>query len=138
MSEIDFFKSQAKKFYKDYQTKVLTDDDIIYEYSPKYFDDIDDFIVSYDINEESFTLMQAQHIIALHSGFTSWNDLIHSSQPKLELGRLLLLHRNDNPSMGPLIEQWEWYKTQLPKDSGNLDDEGLLAIFKAVFLNMYD
>ena len=137
MNEIEFFKSQAKKFYKDYKTGIITENGI-YEYSPKYFDDIDDFMVSYDIDEKSFTLMQAQHIIALHSGFKSWNDLIHSSPAKLELGRLLLIHRNDDPSMGPLIEQWEWYKTQLPKDLGDLSDEGLLSIFKAVFLNIID
>ena len=137
MNEIEFFKSQAKKFYKDYKTGIITENGI-YKYSPKYFDDIDDFMVSYDIDEKSFTLMQAQHIIALHSGFKSWNDLIHSSQPKLELGRLLLLHRNDDPSMGPLIEQWEMYKNQLPKDLENLGDDGLLSIFKAVFLNIID
>ena len=130
MGKIEYFKSQAKKLYKDYQTKVLTNDGI-YSYSPKYFDDIDDIIVSYDIDEEAFTLMKAQHIIALLSGFDSWNELIHASQPKLELGQLLLSKRNDFNS--PSVEDWKMYQGFLPRD---LSDESLLMIFKKVFLGI--
>lgn len=132
MGKIEYFKSQAKKLYKDYQTKVLTDDGI-YSYSPKYFDDVDGIIVDFDIDEESFTLMKAQHIIALLSGFNSWKELIHASQSKLELGQLLLSKRNDFNS--PLVEDWEMYKVHLPKDLRD-DDENLLLIFKKVFLGL--
>ena len=70
MSHIEFFKLQAKNLFKDYQTKKKSPDAAIgdYEYDPKYFD-IEGIILHFDIDEEDFSLMKAQHIIAQIVGF---------------------------------------------------------------------
>ena len=46
MNYIKYFKSQAKKFYKDFQTQYTKENDYIYSYKPKFWLDIDDIIVS--------------------------------------------------------------------------------------------
>ena len=69
MDYIKYFKSQAKKFYKDFQTQYTKENDYIYSYKPKVLPDIDDNIVTFDIDEDDFSLMKAQHIVAYLAGF---------------------------------------------------------------------
>ncbi len=69
MTYIEYFKLQAKNLFKDYKTKAPyfdnAIDDYLYEYNPKFFD-IEEIIMAYDLDQENFSLMSAQHIIALN------------------------------------------------------------------------
>ena len=94
MANVDFFKQQAKNLLKDYNSRVFNDEVGFYEYSPRFFRDIDFIVDIFGVNEDgSFTLMNAQHIVARLSGFYKWNELIKASEPILEIGRLLLTNR---------------------------------------------
>ena len=131
MATIEFFKQQSKNFMKDYKTRVFNEAEGVYEYSPKYFQDIEDIIVDFDINEDdSFTLMNAQHIIALLAGFSKWNELIQATESALEIGKLLLVNRY-HPDWVNIVEDWKSYEYQNLQD---FDDDAKLEIFKMVFL----
>ena len=139
MTTVDFFKQQAKCFFKDYNSRVYDENEGVYKYNPRFFNDIDDIIVSYDIPEDgSFTLMNAQHIIAMLAGFYKWNDLIKASEPRLELGKLLITNRESysqkSMCFAGIVDDWEMYESQNLRQL-NLDDESKLAIFKEVFLS---
>ena len=141
MTNIEFFKQQAKNLFKDYNTRVYNENEGFYEYSPRFFNDIDEILDIFHIGEEdSFTLMNAQHIIARLSGFYKWNELINASEPALELGRLLLINRIDyqmkqgyftNLVESMIVADWKIYEQENLKD---LDDESKLEVFKKVFL----
>lgn len=94
-----------------------------------FFEDIDDIIVSFDVDEEHFTLMKAQHIVAYLAGFDKWTDLLHASDAALELGKLLFDARDQ--SNGPLREDWDMYLF----GCGLMDasDETKLELFKEVY-----
>jgi hypothetical protein len=83
MTNIDYFKLQAKNLLKDYQTRRLSEEGDIYEYDPKFFDVVGIFL-EYDIMDDDknfeFKLGNAQHLIAQMAGFTSWKDLITSPE----------------------------------------------------------
>ena len=125
MDYIKYFKSQAKKFYKDFQTQYKQEGEDIYSYSPKFWLDIDDIIVSFNIEEEDFSLMKAQHIIAYLADFQSWNELLHANIFRLEIGYYLIEHRQNNA-----LDEWQWYEPQLDE----IDDSGKLDVFMQVFL----
>lgn len=55
---------QAKNSIRDFKTQKI-DSKGTGVYSAKLFHDIDDLILSFDIGEEHFTLMNAQHLICL-------------------------------------------------------------------------
>ncbi len=141
MTNIEFFKQQAKNLFKDYNTRVYNENEGLYEYSPRFFNDIDEILDNFHIGEEDpFTLMNAQHIIARLSGFYKWNELINASEPALELGRLLLINRIDyqmkqgyftNLVESMIVADWKIYEKENLKD---LDDESKLEVFKKVFL----
>ena len=133
MNYLDFFKRQAKNFKKDYDNRTF--DGEIYSYNnPKFFSDIDDIIVSFDIDEyKPFTLMNAQHIIALLAGFNKWESLIHSDEFGLELGKLLLKHRNDWINGYNLWDDWD--NTLLMNNMRNWDNESKLQYFKERYIN---
>lgn len=130
MDYIKFFKSEAKKFYKDFQTQYVVENDDIYSYRPKFWKDIDEIIVSFDIDEDDFSLMKAQHIVAYLANFKSWNELIHANEYQLELGYYFLKYREDN-----LLDKWEWYESDLSAQLGKLDDWSRLDLFKQLCLN---
>ncbi len=134
MTTIDFFKQQSKRLLKDYDTRVFNEKLGFYEYSPQYFPDIDYIVIHFDIKEDgSFTLMNAQHVIARLSGFYKWNELIKASEPILELGKLLLINREvyqQNQGV-PIVGDWKSYENQHLQD---FDDDTKLEIFKKVFL----
>jgi hypothetical protein len=62
------------KFYKDFQTQYIPENDEIYNYKPRFWTDLDEIILSFDIDEDNFSLMKAQHIIAYLANFNSWNE----------------------------------------------------------------
>lgn len=134
MNYVEFFKLQAKKLFKDYQTKTKIFDqeigDYLYEYSPKYFD-IDSILLYYDIDEEDFSLMKAQHFIAKLVGFRKWSDLLNASKEEQELAKLLF-DNQDKVS----AEDWEMYIQGTERDNNTTFDPGArLEIFKLVFEN---
>ena len=129
MDKISYFKLQAKNLFRDFKTQKIGSDSI-YFYSPRFFDDINDIIVSFDIDEENFTLMNAQHIIAYLSGFEKWSDLLHASKAALELGEFLLNNRNQYYM--PLREDWDMYLYR--SNLQNITDESKLELFKIIYL----
>lgn len=134
MTHIEYFKFQAKNLLKDFKTKTPQFDEAISnyfnEYQPQYFD-IDEIILSYDIDEDNFSLMKAQHIIALMAGFNKWSDLLQASEIELELAKLLI----DNHDKIH-VEDWEMYIAGVERDNnGTFDPQSRLEIFKQAFLN---
>ena len=129
MDRISYFKRQAKNLIRDFKTQKI-DFEGMYVYSPEFFDDIDNLIVSFDIDEDHFTLMNAQHLIAYLAGFEKWSDLLHASDAALELGEFLL--NNRNRYYYPLRESWDMYLSDI--NLPNITDESKLEIFKLVFL----
>lgn len=130
MKPIDFFKLQAKNLFSDFKTKKLLPDDAdaLYEYTPKYFD-IAWVVIDFDVDENSFTLMNAQHIIALLVGFYKWNDLVKASETELELAKQLFdnMHKIS-------ADEWQMYLNWNERDNNmNFDSEMRLEIFKQVF-----
>lgn len=95
MSHEDFFKNEAKKFLKDWQTQTKTvesDGYISYHYDWKFYD-VGDLFFYYELDdkdEQDIKLARAQHYIAKMVGFKKWDDLIHASEIELELAELLL------------------------------------------------
>jgi hypothetical protein len=133
MNYIEFFKLQAKNLFKDYQTKKQSSEATIgdYEYYPKYFD-IHSIILYFDIDEDDFSLMKAQHIIAQIAGFRKWTDMLKASQPELELAKLVF-DNQDKVS----AEDWEMYIHGTERDENVIfDPDTRLEIFKTVFENV--
>lgn len=140
MNKVDFFKQQSKNFLKDYNSKVFNEYEEVYEYAPRFFSDISDIVYGFDINEDDkFTLMNAQHIIAKLAGFYKWTELIKASDAALELGKLLLENRiKYQEKMGIfiegeslIVEDWKNYENE---NLQGFDDESKLDVFKLVFL----
>lgn len=128
MTPVELFKREAKYLHKDYQTKT-PDEAHGYLYFPKYFD-IDDVIFDFDIDEENFTLMKAQHIIARMIGFKKWADLLKASEEKLELAKLLFENRIR-------IDDWEMWLSIVERESKiDFDDiESQLNLLKEYLSN---
>lgn len=107
MNTIDYFKLQAKNLLRDFKTKTLVYDeeikDYLYEYKPKYFD-IDLVVANFNIDEDDFTLMNAQHVIAKIANFDSWTALLNSSPAVLELSKLLYDYQDRIDLIG-----WQFY-----------------------------
>ena len=125
MTNIEFFKQQAKNLLKDYNTRVFNENEEVYEYSPRFFNDIDDIIFNFEIDEEKpFTLMNAQHVIARLAGFYKWTELIKASEPALELGKLLFINRisTNSLSVSPTIGD-------LKTDTKGISNVGLSITF---------
>ena len=135
MTYIEYFKLQAKNLFKDYKTKSPyfdnAIDDYSYEYNPKYFN-IEEIIMAYDLDEDNFSLMNAQHIIAIIVGFNKWTDLLKASEAELELAKLLF----DNQDKISL-DDWEMYIAGAERDNSDLefDSESKFKIFKHVVLD---
>lgn len=131
----EYFKLQAKNLHKDFKTQKSylnpSLSGILYEYAPNFFD-VDALITDFDINEDSFTLMNAQHIIAKLAGFDKWTDMLTASPSALELSKLLFdnMHKIRN-------EEWEYYILDVENKSDLiLADEDKLEIFKTVFADV--
>lgn len=134
MDHIEYFKLQAKNLLKDYKTRYFNPKEGFYEYHPKFFD-IAGVFLYLEINDDksnfSFTLMNAQHVIAQLAGFSSWKDLLIATSTELELAHLLF----DNAHIISL-EEWEMYLSAIERDNHiKLNTEWKLEIFKQVFLS---
>ncbi|QIL42374.1 hypothetical protein G7074_25805 [Pedobacter sp. HDW13] len=135
MKTIEYFKLQAKNLYKDFKTqKPYFDPSLgnhLFEYTPKFFD-VDALVTDFDIDEGSFTLMNAQHIIAKLVGFKKWTEMLKASMPALELARLLFDNQHKIS-----YEEWVDYFTDIENENNViLDDEYKLDIFKQVFADV--
>jgi len=132
MKTIEYFKLQAKNLHRDFKTQKPYFDPTygrdLYAYTPKYFD-VDALALDYDIDEDNFSLMKAQHYIALLAGFRKWTEMLKASPPALELSKLLFdnMHKIS-------VDEWDIYISGEQRENGFLyDDELKLDIFKAVF-----
>ncbi len=135
MSPVDYFKLQAKNLLKDYQTQTSDIDQVdgvtYFTYSPTYFD-IDRIFLEYDWDEDNFSLMKAQHLVALMVGFSKWGNLINTPSPELELAKLVW----DNQHKIHL-EDWNEYIAQVEDDNaGSLGAEEKIDIFSQVFVEV--
>lgn len=108
MSNLEFFKKQAKNLLKDWQTQTKTVEDdgfISYHYDWKFYD-VGDLFFYYefdDKDEQEIKLARAQHLIAKMVGFKKWSDLIHASETELELAELLLRRFKNAQD----VQEWE-------------------------------
>lgn len=132
MKPIDFFKLQAKNLFKDYKTQTSYFDaefgGNFYKYNPQYFD-IDGIVEYFEIDEDDFTLMNAQHIIAQLVGFRKWTEMVVASETELELAKLLFdnLHKIS-------AEEWHEYISGVETDNNlTINHEFRLEVFQKVF-----
>lgn len=139
MNTIDYFKLQAKNLLRDFKTKTpvldKTTTAFLYKYTPKYFD-IEMIISDFDIDEQNFSLMNAQHVIAKIANFNSWAELLKASTAELELSKLLYDHQNRIDQVG-----WEFYIADAQSmNETKLDTEIQVDIFKQVVVeeNIFD
>ena len=88
MEHIDYFKLQAKNLLKDFKTRFFNEETKLYEYKPKFFD-ISSIFIDFDFpdykDDFSFTLMNAQHLIAKIVRFDNWGKLANASEEDLRL-----------------------------------------------------
>ena len=70
---------------------------------PKFFD-VDALVTNFDIEEDNFTLMNAQHIVARIARFEKWTMLLKASPSVLEMAKLLFDNMRKISS-----EEWEFY-----------------------------
>ncbi|CCB87126.1 hypothetical protein [Parachlamydia acanthamoebae] len=111
MSQIAYFKRQAKNLFRDYKTKTPSFNDIL---------------TDYHYSENGFSLMKAQHIIACMAGFGKWGDLLKASTPELELAKLLFDNKDKIP-----VQHWKKYISEIEHDYGiNFDAEARLSAYK--------
>ncbi len=139
MKTIDYFKLQAKNLLRDFKTKTpvldRTTTAFLYEYTPKYFD-IEMIISDFDVDEDNFTLMNAQHVIAKIASFNKWAELLNASTAELELAKLLYDHQNKIDLVG-----WKFYIADTQSmNEFELDAEIQVEIFKQVVVeeNIFD
>ncbi|MEE3434394.1 MAG: hypothetical protein VZQ47_02410 [Treponema sp.] len=106
MSNLEFFKRQAKNLLKDWNSRKRIerkDGTYYYRYGKTFFDvkDLFKFFYMSIKDEESFCLQKSQHIIAQMVGFRNWDELKSASDDFLELSELLLRHfKNSNDIIG--------------------------------------
>lgn len=139
MNTIDYFRLQAKNLHKDFKTKTRVFDkmanDFLYEYEPKYFD-VEMIVTEFNIDEENFSLMNAQHIIAKIINFNSWAALLKASSAELELAKLLYDYQDRIDLIG-----WQLYiaDSQTMNDT-ELNTEIQIDIFQKVVVeeNIFD
>lgn len=130
MTPVNFFKLQAKNLFRDYKTQyayqVDADGTKHYTYKPKYFDMDEIFLDFEDFDEEDFSLMKAQHLLATMLGFKKWSDLLNASEVELELAKL----RFDNQDRISL-EEWEEGVADIEAEHNfTFDAQGKLDYFK--------
>ena len=133
MKPIEYLKLQAKNLHRDFKTQTSSFDQElrrnVYDYDPRFFK-FDLLVNDFNINEEKFTLMNAQHIIAKLCGLEKWTDFTNASPAKIELS--ILLYTN----MDKLeVRDWDEYVSRIEtKNEVKLDDEFKLQIFEEGFL----
>ncbi|WP_300564803.1 hypothetical protein [Flavobacterium sp.] len=139
MNTIDYFKLQAKNLHKDFKTRIPVSDSentpFLYDYAPKYFD-VEMIISDFNLDEENFSLMNAQHVIAKIANFEKWTSLLKASPAELELAQLLYDHQNKIDLIG-----WQFYIADAQSmNEDELDAEIQVEIFKQMVIeeNIFD
>ena len=97
MSQIDFFKRQAKNLNSDIKTQFFNEQEGIFEYKPRFFD-INNIIIEFELDERDpkfKSLGKAQWIIAIILGLRYWDVLVHSDPVSLELYKLMFEHQDE-------------------------------------------
>lgn len=135
MKTINYFKLQSKNLYKDFKTQNTYFDSSLggdyFRYDPKFFD-VDALFTDFSINENKFTLMNAQHIISKLAGFEKWADVLEASPSALELSKLLF---DNMRKIRP--EDWYFYYRGIENENDIiLEDEDKLEIFRKVFADV--
>jgi hypothetical protein len=133
MKLIDFFKLQSKNLFKDYKTQrpATEADPSYFGYDPTFFD-INGLFRDYDIDEEKFSLMRAQHLIAKLVGFRKWTDLINASATELELAKMLFDNQHKLSA-----EDWDMYIQGIELENNTtLLPEFKLEILEQVYVNI--
>ncbi|MFB6414384.1 hypothetical protein [Bradyrhizobium tunisiense] len=133
MTPIVFFKLQAKNLLRDYKTRTPTIDVVdgrsYYAYDAEYFD-IDAIFMDFGWDEDDFSLMKAQHTVAVLAGFRKWTELARASVVELELAKLLFDHQDKMNA-----EEWAIYIAQSEDDNRTtFGAEDRLEIYKQVVL----
>ena len=129
MNHIDYFKLQAENLHKDYKTKKWNSEEGFYDYSPKFFD-IDQIFLDFNWDDHSFTLMNAQHLIARILGFSKWKELKKASEEQLDFLHLLF----DNQDKATL-DEWKMYLSQVEIEDIETDFALQKETFQQVFIN---
>lgn len=135
MNTIDYFKLQAKNLFRDYKTKKPVFDgaidDYLYEYDPKYFD-IDSIVCDFDLNEDNFSLMKAQHIVAIMAGFEKWADFLKASATELAIAKLLFDNQNKFS-----LDDWYFFLDGTEELNNKVFDiEEQLVLLRDVFIKI--
>ena len=88
MEHIEYFKLQAKNLHKDFKTRFFNEEQKTYDYHPKFFD-IGKIFIEFDIpdykDDFSFSLMNAQHVIAKIAKVNNWKELVALSKEEQRL-----------------------------------------------------
>ena len=132
MSNLEFFKKQAKNLLKDWQTQTKTVEEdglITYNYSTKFYD-VGDLFFYYefsDKDEQDIKLARAQHLIAQMVGFKKWTDLVAASEKELEYAEVLLRHFKNSED----IINWE--NTEMFSGIARFDIESKIEFAKKYF-----
>lgn len=90
---VDHFRQQAKLLLKDYNLMKENNFDqskIVFDEPQKHFDIVNVFTKANKPKGDSLTLMNIQHILVKICGFKNWDDFLHSSKAKQEIGALKL------------------------------------------------
>lgn len=132
MNTFDFFKLQSKNLHRDFKTRKLVFNnefgELSNEYEPKHFD-IELVIYDYNLDEENFTLMKAQHVIAQMAGFEKWTVLIKTSETDLKIAKILY----ENQDIIDL-RMWVDYISEAERmNQTDFDSETKLAICEQAF-----
>lgn len=133
MQPIDYFKLQAKNLLKDYKTQKPRSEmePEFYDYSPTYYD-VWGILIDFDLDDENFSLMNAQHVIAQLAGFYKWTDMLIASDDRLKLAKLLFDNQHKISA-----DDWAMYIIGTERDNDvTFDDEQRLEIFEMVFANV--
>lgn len=133
MKPIEYLKLQAKNLHRDFKTQTSSFDQelrrSVYDYDPKFFK-FDLLVNDFNINEEKFTLMNAQHIIAKLCGLEKWTDFTNASPAKIELSILLYMNMDKLE-----VRDWDKYVSRVETENEvKLDDEFKLQLFEEGFL----
>lgn len=90
---VEYFRQQAKFFLKDYKLMRENNFDaskIVFDEPQEHFDVTNVLAKANKSQNDKLTLMNAQHILAKICDFKNWDDFLHSSKAKQEIGALKL------------------------------------------------
>lgn len=90
---VDYFKQQAKSFLKDYnlmKENGFNQSKINFADSQEHFDIMNVLAKANKSPNDNLSLMNAQHILVKICDFKNWDDFLHSSKAKQEIGALKL------------------------------------------------